>query len=261
MINVGVIGAAGRMGQAVIAAVEAAPDLTLSAVIDPRVDTLSVTKSVIRATSVAELPDAAAEVLVDFTVAEAARLHLAPALVRGIHLVVGTTGLTLEDLDALEVASAASGANAVVAPNFALSAVLLMRFAEQAARYFEGVEIIELHHDNKVDAPSGTAMATAERIAEARAIASLEEPHDPTTTTVLQGARGGVGPGGLAIHSVRLPGLIAHEEVLFGNPGEGLTLRHDTYDRSAFMAGVLLAVRSVASRPGVTRGLDPLLDE
>ena len=248
------------MGAAVLAAVDGAEDLVLSAVIDPRAAELVVRPGVTVATSLAALPDGAADVLVDFTSPDAARAQLAGALARGFHLVVGTTGLGAAELEALEETSARTGANAVVAANFAIGAVLLMRFAAQAAPYFEGVEIIELHHDQKLDAPSGTALKTAEAIAAAREGAGLGAPLDPTTTVIVEGARGGSGPGGIAIHSVRLPGLVAHEEVLFGGPGQGLTLRHDSYDRTSFMAGVILAVRAVAGRPGVTVGLEPLLD-
>jgi 4-hydroxy-tetrahydrodipicolinate reductase len=144
----------------------------------------------------------------------------------------------------------------VVAPNFAIGAVLMMRLAELAAPWFETVEVIELHHDAKVDAPSGTALATAQRIA----AASGEWADDPTTDTVLEGARGGTGPAGIPIHAVRLRGLVAHQEVLFGTMGQTLSIRHDTTDRTSFMPGVLLAVKAVADRPGVTVGLDALLD-
>jgi len=143
-----------------------------------------------------------------------------------------------------------------VAPNFAIGAVLMMRFAELAAPYFETAEIIELHHDQKVDAPSGTAMHTAERMA-AR---SADWGADPTTKTVVEGARGGSGPGGIRMHSVRLRGLVAHQEVLLGTAGQSLSIRHDSYDRASFMPGVVLAVKAVASHPGVTVGLDALLD-
>ena len=245
MIRVGVIGAAGRMGQHVIAAVEAAEDLVLCAAVDPRHEQLLLDGAVVTCATVAELPDGCADVLVDFSIAAAAEQHLVPALSRGFHLVVGTTGLS---------------AAAVEAANFALGAVLAMRFAEIAAPYFESVEVIELHHAAKRDAPSGTSLKTAERIAAARAAAGLADCADPTESTVIEGARGGRAPGGVHIHSVRLPGLVAHEEILFGGPGEGLTIRHDSYDRISFMAGVLLAVRAIGGRPGVTVGLDALLE-
>ena len=167
---------------------------------------------------------------------------------------VGEEAATL-DLDALREAAAGARANAFVAPNFAIGAVLMMRFAELAARYFETVEIIELHHDQKADAPSGTAMLTAQRVA----AASSEWGPDPTRKLVLDGARGGEAEAGIRVHSVRLRGLVAHQEVLFGTTGQSLSIRHDSYDRSSFMPGVLLAVKAVADRPGVTVGLDALL--
>jgi 4-hydroxy-tetrahydrodipicolinate reductase len=260
VIRVGVVGAAGKMGRSVIAAVRAAHDLELTCVVDPAAAELDLLGDVVAATSVAELADGAADVLVDFTSPEAARRQVPEALERGFHLVVGTTGLGETELDQLREASARRGANLVVAANFAIGAVLLMRFAAQAAPYFEAVEIVELHHDQKVDAPSGTSLATAKAIAEARAAAGLGAPRDPTTTHVLEGARGAKASGEVPIHSVRLPGLVAHEEVLFGSPGQGLTIRHDSYDRLSFMSGVLLAVRAVQGRPGLTLGLEPLLD-
>jgi 4-hydroxy-tetrahydrodipicolinate reductase len=248
------------MGRTVRSAVDQAPDLELSALIDPKLDELEVMHGVVLASSLDELPDGSAEVLVDFTVPSAANSQLARALERGFHVVVGTTGLSPELIDAMGAASEL-GANAVVAPNFALGAVLLMRFAAQAARYYEAAEIIELHHDQKVDAPSGTAMATAVKMAEARDLAGKSAAKDPTSSTALEGARGGRGVEGIPIHSVRLPGLVAHEEVIFGGPGETLTLRHDSIDRVSFMAGVLLAVRAVPHRRGVTIGLENLLED
>ena len=166
---------------------------------------------------------------------------------------VGTTGFTDDDFETIRAQFTTS--NCVIAPNFAIGAVLMMHFAALAAPWFETAEIIELHHDAKVDAPSGTAMLTAERIA----AASDRWAPDPTTTEVVEGARGGRSPGGIPIHSVRLRGLVAHQEVLFGTTGQSLTIRHDSYDRSSFMPGVLLAVKAVADRPGLTVGLDPLL--
>ncbi len=245
-IKVAITGADGRMGRTVCAAVEAAPDLELVARVDEDA-------------SVADAVGSGAQVLVDFT-----RPDVSPALVReavaaGLHCVVGTSGYDatrLDDLRTLLVTKPNVGV--VVAPNFALGAVLLQRFAEQAARHFESVEIIELHHPDKVDAPSGTAVATAEAIARVRAAAGLGPVPDATTTS-RPGARG-ADVDGVPVHAVRLRGLTAHEEVLFGGPGESLTLRHDSYDRESFMPGVLLAVRSVASRPGLTVGLGDLLD-
>lgn len=258
MINVGVVGAAGRMGSEVVRAVHEAEGLSVAAVIDPSLHEGSSGIPVFR--SMVDVPTDLVDVVVDFTVASVTAAHLADTLERGIHAVVGTTGLTDQDLAFAASASVAGRGNAVIAPNFAIGAVLAMRFATLAARYFEGVEIIELHHDRKVDAPSGTAVATARHIAEARAEAGRGAPVDPTTSLLLPGARGGVGAGGIPIHSVRMPGLVAHEEIHFGNPGEGLVIRHDSYDRSSFMGGVVLAVRQVATMPGITRGLEPLLE-
>jgi 4-hydroxy-tetrahydrodipicolinate reductase len=196
---------------------------------------------------------AACDVVVDFSVAEAARDVLPRLAELGIHAVVGTTGLTIADLDGLR--SAYTSSNCVVAPNFAIGAVLMMRFAEMAAPFFETAEIIELHHEQKVDAPSGTAMLTVERMA----AASSDWVPDPTTKLVLDGARGAKGPADIPVHSVRLRGLVAHQEVLLGTTGQSLTIRHDSYDRSSFMPGVLLAVKAVPDRPGLTIGLDALL--
>ena len=179
---------------------------------------------------------------------------------RGIHAVVGTTGLSAEDLAQAAAAFEGSRANAIVAANFAIGAVLLMHFCSLAAPLMDSVEVIELHHDAKRDAPSGTALHTAAGIAEARRAAGTGAlPPDRTTELVLPGARGGEAAGGVRVHSVRLPGLVAHEEVIFGAAGQSLSLRHDAYDRRSFMPGVLLAVRTVADRPGLTVGLEALL--
>lgn len=260
MTRVGVFGAAGRMGRAVCEAVAADPDLALVAAVDPlhagidlrqltQVDTNLVVSAVPDA-----LVAAGAEVVVDFTVAEAARRNLAFAAEHGIHAVVGTTGFSDDDLAGIERDFARS--SCLIAANFAIGAVLMMRFAELAAPWFETAEIIELHHDGKVDAASGTALRTAERMA----AASSDWAPDPTTDVVLEGARGGVGAGGIPIHSVRLRGLFAHQEVLLGTAGQSLTIRHDTYDRTCYMPGVILAVKRVGERPGLTIGLEPLLD-
>jgi 4-hydroxy-tetrahydrodipicolinate reductase len=178
---------------------------------------------------------------------------------QGLHAVIGTSGLSDGDVADLEALFSGSGANAVVVPNFAIGAVLLLHLCRIAAPHMDGAEIIELHHDAKRDAPSGTAMHTAAAIAAARRAAGSDPlPADPTTDFVLPGARGGVADG-VHVHSVRLPGLVAHEEVIFGAPGQSLSIRHDSYDRRSFMPGVLLAVRSVAGRPGLTIGLEALL--
>jgi 4-hydroxy-tetrahydrodipicolinate reductase len=259
MRKVGVVGAGGRMGREVCGAVAAAPDLELVAAVDPghvgqRIEGVAV------AGDVAALGEQGAEVVVDFSVARAARDNLPRYAREGLHAVVGTTGLGEAELCAAAQLFAESAANAIVASNFAIGAVLLMRFCELAAPHMDGVEVIELHHDAKRDAPSGTALDTAARMAAARESAgSGSLPADPTTEHVLAGARGGEAPGGIRVHSVRLPGLIAHEEVIFGAVGQSLTIRHDSYDRRSFMPGVLLAVRAVFDRPGLTLGIEALL--
>jgi len=260
-IKVGVFGAGGRMGSTVCRAVVAAPDLTLVAAVDPHHDDVDLAQLGVDADGIrvarnpSALTDAGAQVAVDFTELDAARTNLDWCAEHGVHAVVGTTGFTETELDAIAGRFAGSGANAVIAPNFAIGAVLMMRFAEVAAPYFETAEIIELHHDEKLDAPSGTAMLTAQRMA----AASDEWGEDPTRTSVVEGARGGDGPGGIRMHSVRLRGLVAHQEVLLGTAGQTLSIRHDSYDRTSFMPGVLLAVRAVGDRPGLTVGLDALL--
>ena len=257
--RVAVMGAAGRMGRAVCAAVVGDPDCELVAAVDPHHAGLDLTSvvgvptDVVVAADVRSLDDAGVDVAVDFTEASAARANLRWCAGAGVHAVVGTTGLDEGDLD--ELRSLFSSSNCVVAPNFAIGAVLMMRLAELAAPWFESVEIIELHHDAKVDAPSGTALLTAQRIA----ASSSEWAPDPTVDTVVEGARGGQGPAGIPIHAVRLRGLVAHQEVLFGTTGQTLSIRHDTTDRSSFMPGVLLAVKAVADRPGVTLGLEAVL--
>jgi 4-hydroxy-tetrahydrodipicolinate reductase len=257
MRKVGVVGAGGRMGQEVCRAVAEAADLELVAAIDPNHEGRA-TEGLTIAANVSALTDQQATVVVDFSVADAVRGNLAFCAEAGLHAVVGTTGLSDDDL--AEAAKQFTSSNLVVAANFAIGAVLLMRFCELAAPHMDGVEIIELHHDAKRDAPSGTALHTAHGIAEARQRAGVGPlPADPTTEFVVPGARGGEGPGGVHIHSVRLPGLIAHEEVLFGALGQSLSIRHDSYDRRSFMPGVLLAVRAVADRPGLTVGIEALL--
>jgi 4-hydroxy-tetrahydrodipicolinate reductase len=259
MIKVGVFGAAGRMGATVCDAVLGDPELELVAAVDPfhagvdlrsaaRVDTdLQV------AADGSALIAAGAEVVVDFTVLSAARENLAFLAEHGIHAVAGTTGFTDEDLATFRAAFTTS--SCLVAPNFAIGAILMMRFAELAAPWFETAEVIELHHDRKIDAPSGTGMKTVERMA----AASSDWAPDPTTTHTLPGARGAEGAGGIRLHSVRMRGMVAHQEVLLGTTGETLSIRHDSYDRSSFMPGVLLGIKKVADRPGLTVGLDPLI--
>jgi 4-hydroxy-tetrahydrodipicolinate reductase len=256
-----VFGATGRMGVTVCRAVADDPALALVAAIDPHhaglfLDevTSCAEKGVQIASSTEHLEETGVEVVVDFTHVDAARQNLRWAAEHGVHAVVGTTGLGPADYD--ELTAAFTRSNCIVAPNFAIGAVLMMRFAELAAPFFESGEVIELHHDRKRDAPSGTGILTAEKMA----AASDQWVADPTEQEVLPGARGGQGPGGIRVHSVRLRGLVAHQEVLLGTTGQSLSIRHDSYDRSSFMPGVLLAVKAVADRPGVTVGLDRLLD-
>ncbi|TDE90910.1 4-hydroxy-tetrahydrodipicolinate reductase [Occultella glacieicola] len=246
-LMIAVLGAAGRMGSTVCDAVQGAPDLALG----PRLDV---------GDDVAALAGRGVSVAVDFTVPSATEANVHALIDAGIHAVVGTTGWTEDSLARVRthLAEDGRGLGVLVAPNFALSAVLAMRFAAQAARYFESAEVIELHHPNKVDAPSGTAMHTARAIAAVRTQAGLGTGPDATEST-LDGARGAV-VDGVHVHAVRLRGLVAHEEILFGNPGEQLTIRTDSFERSSFMPGVLLATRTVAERPGLTVGLDGYLD-
>jgi 4-hydroxy-tetrahydrodipicolinate reductase len=259
-IRVGVFGAGGRMGQTVCKAVCDDPALDLVAAVDPHhagLDLRSVTgiddNSIQVAATSEELLRQRVEVAVDFTRIEAARENLRFLAEHGIHAVVGTSGFTHADFDVTREAFTSS--NCIIAPNFAVGAVLMTRFAELAAPFFETAEIIELHHDQKIDAPSGTAMHTVERMA----AASDQWADDPTTHHTLEGARGGKGPAGIPVHSVRLRGIVAHQEVLLGTTGQTLTIRHDSYDRSSFMPGVVLAVKRVAELPGLTVGLDAVL--
>jgi 4-hydroxy-tetrahydrodipicolinate reductase len=259
-LKVGVFGAGGRMGSTVCRAVDEDPDLDLVAAVDPHhagLDMHQVTgldRSFLVAADGQAFLEQGARVVVDFTHVDAARENLLFLAEQGIHAVTGTTGFTDDDYARFEAAFTRS--NCVIAPNFAIGAVLMMRFAELAAPYFETAEIIELHHENKIDAPSGTAMLTAERMAEA----SGQWAPDPTKTEILAGARGGKGPGDIRVHSLRLRGMVAHQEVILGTTGQTLSIRHDSYDRASFMPGVVLAVKAVADRPGVTVGLDALLD-
>jgi 4-hydroxy-tetrahydrodipicolinate reductase len=257
-IRVGVLGAAGRMGATVCAAIDREPGLELVAAVDPHGAGSGGAASagaagLAIAGDIAALTETGAEVAVDFTALAAARTNLSWCAENAVHAVVGTTGFTEDDHAALRAAFTRS--NCLIAPNFAVGAVLMMRFAELAAPFFETAEIIELHHDGKADAPSGTAMMTARRMA----AASGDWAPDPTTHEVVGGARGGAGPAGIHVHSVRLRGLVAHQEVLLGTVGQSLTIRHDSYDRESFMPGVLLAVKRVADHPGVTVGLDAYL--
>ena len=245
-IAVAVLGAAGRMGRTVVDAVEASPDLELVAALEHGDDVGAVAAT-------------GAQVAVDFTVPSVAEANVRSLVAQGVHAVVGTTGWTAESLARVEADLAERpGVGVLVAPNFALGAVLAMAFAARAARWFESVEVVELHHPDKVDAPSGTARHTAAAIATARREAGLG-PVPDATTTALDGARG-ADVDGVRVHAVRLRGLVAHEEILLGNAGEQLTIRHDSFDRVSFMPGVLHAVRQVGSRPGLTVGLEHYLD-
>ena len=243
-MRVGVLGAKGKVGATMCAAVQSAADLTLSAEVDAG-DAMSL------------FTDTSTDAVIDFTHPDVVMDNLEFLIGNGIHAVVGTTGFTAERLDRVRDWLAASPATGVlIAPNFAIGAVLSMHFAQKAAPYFESVEVIELHHPQKADAPSGTATRTAQLIAAAR----KDLPPSPdATSTGLPGARG-ADVDGIPVHSVRVTGLVAHQEVLFGTMGETLTIRHDSIDRTSFVPGVLLAVRHIAARPGLTIGIEALLD-
>jgi 4-hydroxy-tetrahydrodipicolinate reductase len=258
-IKVGVFGAGGRMGSTVCQAVQDDPDLELVTAVDPSyrgIDLRTVTgvdNDLKISGEAGAFERTGAEVVVDFSQRAASVSNLEWLAEHGVHAVVGTTGFSDEELE--QFRSAFTRSNCVLAPNFAIGAVLMMHFAELAAPYFDSAEIIELHHDAKIDAPSGTAMLTVQRMA----AASQDWTDDPTEDELVEGARGGEGPAGIRVHSVRLRGLVAHQEVLLGTTGQTLSIRHDSIDRTSFMPGVLLAVKQVADRPGVTVGLDQLL--
>jgi len=242
VIRVLVSGARGRVGSRIVAAVRAASDLSLVAEVDLG-DDLS-----------AAVGRAAPEVAVDFTTPQAVFGNARILLERGVNAVIGTTGLAPPQLEALDRLARERKTGCLVAPNFALGAVLLMRFAEEAARHYRHVEIVERHHEKKLDAPSGTAWLTAERVARARPAA----PDPSVETESAPGARGGRVEG-IPVHSIRLPGSIAHQEVYFGAPGETLVLRHDATDRDAYAPGVLAAVRGIRGRTGLLLGLETIL--
>ena len=264
MIRVGVVGACGRMGQMVCRTVADDPELALVAAVDrshvgeligpligkPRLNVWIVEE-------LHEMLTAEVEVAVDFTHPEVVLDDVEWAVEHAVDMVVGTTGLTDADLERIRALLEAGGSesNVVVAPNFALGAVLMQRFAAEAARFFPAAEVIELHHDAKADAPSGTALATVRRILQER----TGDYRGPDVESV-PGVRGGE-VDGVRVHSVRLPGLVAHQEVILGAPGQTLTIRHDSMDRVSFMPGVLLAIKAVGARPGLTVGLEPLLEQ
>jgi 4-hydroxy-tetrahydrodipicolinate reductase len=236
--------------------VDADPDLVLAAAVDP-FGVGQVIEGVPVAEDLHAFSTASCDVVVDFTVAVAARRTLPWLATNGIHAVVGTTGFTDDDFAEFDAAFGGDDTpNCVIAPNFAISAVLMMRFAEMASPYFDTAEIIELHHDRKIDAPSGTAVKTAERMAAAR---GRSFDPDPTTDEVYAGARGGAGPAGIRVHSVRMRGMVAHQEVILGATGQTLTIRQDSYDRDSFMPGVVLACKKIDSVSGLSRSLDPFL--
>ena len=244
-IRVGVLGARGKVGSEVCRAVESAPDADLVASVDAGDD-------------LEELARAGAEVVVDFTHPDVVMDNLRFCIEHGIHAVVGTTGFDQPRLDQLEAWLAdAPGVGVLIAPNFSIGAILMMRFAAQAAPFFESVEVVELHHPDKADAPSGTARRTAELIAAARREAG-SAPMPDATSTGLEGARG-ADVDGVRVHGLRIRGLVAHQEVILGAAGETLTIRHDSLDRVSFTPGVLTAVRQIATRPGLTVGLDDFL--
>ncbi len=256
------------MGTMVCQAVAADPDLDLVAAVDPSYSGIDIGEVVPDLGANASgrpvsfevggmnesMVDAGVEVAIDFTHIGAARGNLAFCAANGIHAVVGTSGFTEEDHK--DISQMFTSSNCLIAPNFAIGAVLMIRFAEMAAPYFDTAEIIELHHDGKVDAPSGTAVSTAERMAKA----SATWAPDPTADETIPGARGATGPAGIPVHSVRMRGMVAHQEILLGTTGQTLSLRHDSYDRSSFMPGVVLAAKRVGDAPGLTVGLDGVLD-
>jgi 4-hydroxy-tetrahydrodipicolinate reductase len=245
MINVAVLGARGRMGSEVVKAVEATDGLALVAALD-------------MGDSLEQLKGSAAHVVVDFTTPDSVMNNLEFLINNGINVVVGTTGFDDAKLAMVKGWLAQNpSVGVLIAPNFAIGAVLMMEFAEKAARYFESAEIIELHHPAKIDAPSGTAARTAELMSAARKEAGLAAMPD-ATTTALDGARG-ASVAGIPVHSVRARGFVAHQEVLFGGLGETLTIRHDSIDRAGFMPGVILGVRKIVNTPGLTHGLDKFM--
>jgi len=245
MINVAVLGAKGRMGAEVVKAVNSDPGMSLIAALD-------------LGDSLDQLLGSGTHVVVDFTTPDSVMANLDFLINNGINVVVGTTGFDDKKLAIIDgLCTANPSVGVLIAPNFAIGAVLMMEFAAKAARYFESAEIIELHHPDKVDAPSGTAARTAQLMSDARKAAALKAMPD-ATTTALDGARGSK-VGDVPIHSVRARGLVAHQEVILGGIGETLTIRHDSLDRAGFMPGVLLGVRSVIKHPGLTHGLDKFM--
>lgn len=264
MIRVGVIGAYGRMGREVCRAVTEDPECVLVAAVDANGRGEHVGRlighpevNVHISDDMEILSDAEVDVAVDFTHPDAVMDNVRWCVRHAVNVVVGTTGITAPNLDEIRalIEEEGSESNVFIAPNFAIGAVLMMRFAAAASRWLPSVEIVELHHEGKADAPSGTALKSAEEIAKARSAAGASS----TSKETVAGARGAE-VAGIRVHSVRLPGLVAHQEVILGGPGQSLTIRHDSYDRSSFMPGVLLAIKQIARHPGLTYGLENLLD-
>ena len=262
MIKVAVLGAGGRMGSQTCVSIKESDDLELVAAIDPDFDSAGSDRAMaaIVSTDGQAILQAGAQVAVDFTTPQAAPENIKWCLANNIHAVVGTTGISEQDVDEISALADKSDANVLIAPNFAIGAVLMMHFAEQAARWMPEAEIIEMHHPAKLDSPSGTAIKTLEGILRGRARAEAQNPESPQAgrKETLPGARGAESSG-VRIHSVRLPGLVAHQEVLLGAQGQTLSIRHDTTDRTSFMPGVLLAIRQIHVHPGLTKGLERLL--
>ena len=252
-LNVGVFGAAGKMGSTTCQAINNDDSMTLAFGVDAKQVGEVIPNTTIEITDSLENLKGI-DVAVDFTVAEVAMKNLELVAQSGVHAVVGTSGITEENVS--ELSEMFTESHCIVVPNFSISAILLMRLSEIATPYFSTVEIIEFHHDNKVDAPSGTALATAEKIAGAL----RKDISDPTTNFVLEGARGAKGQGNIPVHSVRMEGMLAHQEVIFGASGQTLTIRQDSYHRFSFMPGVLMAISGIAGLTGVTVGLEALMD-
>ncbi|MFK8023425.1 MAG: 4-hydroxy-tetrahydrodipicolinate reductase [Ilumatobacter sp.] len=255
-MRVGVNGANGQMGRAVCAAVSADGDLELVAGVDREAGAV-IADGISVETDLQAFAEARCDVVVDFTNITAARVSVPWLGAHGIHAVVGTTGFSPDELDHYATVFGADDApNCLIAPNFAISAVLMMRFAEMAAPWFDTAEVIELHHTRKIDAPSGTAVSTVERMAAAR---DTDFAPDPTEHEVYPGARGGQGPRNIRAHSIRMEGMVAHQEVILGALGQTISIRQDSYDRTSFMPGVVLACKQIADRPGLSLSLDAYL--
>jgi len=252
MMRIAIVGGAGRMGQILARGLGAQDDLHVSALVDLNEPVECGAASYVQ--RVDDLDPTSVDVVVDFSSPEGVLTTANWCATYGVALVIGTTGLDASQRGALETASRSTVI--VIAANFSLGAVLSERFAAQAAPYFDRVEVIELHHDKKVDAPSGTSLAAVGAIVDARRRAQRAPLSEPTTRHTLEGARGADAGDGVRVHSVRLPGLVAHQEILFGGPGEGLTIRHDSFDRESYVPGVALVIRSLPSAPGLTIGLD-----